>query len=409
MRWTGLKFHNIQSWEDSYVPLNPDGLTVITAPSETGKSVYIKCLRIALFFKDYHPDDRKAIVRNGHKEGYLSIFLEDRSEVKLIFKLTTFEVEYTDPQGNVSSWREFFPNEIKDKLGLVVNTDLQLILNLLDQESPMLFDGTSNEYNNEVLGFYANHEDLNHRHDVLEEWESVIDSSISNKKSLIKYVSEDMNRIPIIHDIDSLENSLDKCDSLNNSMKFLEDFVPQLDNAFNLKPACDFNCDCLRQVHSYYEYVYNLYDLLQTASRLEVNFTDASLTNCRNILGSLEIATLLVDLLGNTLVLNKPVTAASLDKLRNVLTSIELVNALKECINTTNSLDRPIAVNDISNYTNSFNELEYMSNLFNQLVDLKDSIDSVNSAKHDLDNSRKYVKDLRHEFKVCALCGSVLE
>lgn len=408
MRWVGLKFKNLQSWEDGHVPLNPYGLTVITAASETGKSVYIKCLRIALFFKHIHPDDRKAIIRNGHKEGYLEIELEDGSSVRLIFRPTTFIVEL-HKDGEVSSWREFFPNEIKDMLGLIVNTDLQLILNLMDQESPMLFDGTSNEYNDEILGFYANHDDLNHRFDVLSEWETNVSGSISNKKSTLKYIEDDMKRIPIIDDLDFIEESLTNCEHLNDELKMIEYLIPLLSNIASLEPGINCDCSFAKDDLDCLSLLSNVGCILENINSLDSNYVDVDLVSSKSILDDLEYLSSVLNILINLYELETPAPTTSLDTCRDYFNSLVYLDSVYTNLKNIYMLERVPASSFSDSAVDTFNQLEKLVVVLRIMDDINTTLNGLHKSNEDLINSKKYIEELRHKFKVCALCGSVLE
>ena len=408
MRWVGLKFKNLQSWEDGYIPLNPYGLTVITAASETGKSVYIKCLRIALFFKHIHPDDRKAIIRNGHKEGYLEIELEDGSSVRLIFRPTTFIVEL-HKDGDVSSWREFFPNEIKDMLGLIVNTDLQLILNLMDQESPMLFDGTSNEYNDEILGFYANHDDLIHRFDVLSEWETNVSSSISNKKSTLKYIEDDMKRIPVIEDLDFIEESLTNCEHLNDELKMIEYLIPLLGNIASLEPGINCDCSFAKDDLNCLSLLSNVGCILENINSLDSNYVDVDLVNSKSILDDLGYLHRVLNILISLYQLETPIPTTPLDTCRDYFTSLVYLDGVYTSLKNIYILERVPASSFSDSAVDSFNQLEKLVEVLRVMDDINITLDGLYKSSEDLVSSKKYIEELRHKFKVCALCGSVLE
>lgn len=408
MRWVGLKFKNLQSWEDGYIPLNPYGLTVITAASETGKSVYIKCLRIALFFKHIHPDDRKAIIRNGHKEGYLEIELEDSSSVRLIFRPTTFIVEL-HKDGDVSSWREFFPNEIKDMLGLIVNTDLQLILNLMDQESPMLFDGTSNEYNDEILGFYANHDDLIHRFDVLSEWETNVSSSISNKKSTLKYIEDDMKRIPVIEDLDFIEESLTNCEHLNDELKMIEYLIPLLGNIASLEPGINCDCSFAKDDLNCLSLLSNVGCILENINSLDSNYVDVDLVNSKSILDDLGYLHRVLNILISLYQLETPIPTTPLDTCRDYFTSLVYLDGVYTNLKHIYMLERVPASSFSDSAVDSFNQLEKLVEVLRVMDDINITLDGLYKSSEDLVSSKKYIEELRHKFKVCALCGSVLE
>lgn len=408
MRWTGLEFKNIQSWEDGYIPLNPDGLTVITAPSETGKSVYIKCLRVALFFKHISADDRKALIRDGYKSGYLCIHLVDGSFVKLIFKPTTFEIELNDG-GSISSWREFFPNEVKERLGLVVNADLQLILNLMDQESPMLFDGTSNDYNDEILGFYANHDDLNSRFETLSDWESNISKSLSNKKSTLKYIEDDMNRIPIVENVEVMESDIDRCEVLNASMKYLKKIEVQLVKCQELSPGIPLDISGVTKQFRQLEYLKKLNNLLYDAHNIKNDYVPIDISVETKMLAKLNYLSKMMSKLSAVMQLNAPSESFDITPQFKQLEQLKYLGKLLGALQKCQDIEKVTPLDLHYDYEHEYARLSYIKTVLEKLDNIQSVASLLAKSKLDVEEGKERLDQLRKEFKVCGLCGSILD
>ena len=103
MKWKSVEFQNIQSWENGKLEFNENGLTVIEAKSETGKSVFIKCLRLGLYFEQYNKKTRTAIIRDYPKNSYgtFSVTLEDNTLVVFRYYESTVKTAIRYPNGEM--------------------------------------------------------------------------------------------------------------------------------------------------------------------------------------------------------------------------------------------------------------------------------------------------------------------
>ena len=120
---------NLQSHVDTLIHLEENKMNVLRAESETGKSVFSKCLKFLLLGSSYLGRDyRKYLLRDGCEEGKCIIDMDGH---KFGFRITkTYEVFFLDGK----EWMQTYPpDEILDIMKAVVADGV--ILNVIDKHS----------------------------------------------------------------------------------------------------------------------------------------------------------------------------------------------------------------------------------------------------------------------------------
>lgn len=422
MRWKGFGFVNVQSFEDAYIPLNPNGLTVIEARSETGKSVYIKCLRRAIFFKYSTPEQRKIIIKRPHTKDKVGVFyidLVDSTRVTFEFRYTSVKTIVTFPNGEVKSHSGDVPKYVLDLLGLVVDYNTCLILNIMDNESPMLFDTTDHKYNDKLIGFYARHDDLINRKDFLEDELSCISKQmIQNEAGIRAYTS----RLEQIHVVDYTQELLElesRLVAIDEYMNVIEQVLPLLDNVYeciadgvlktydttvmeNIKDELNV----LNNIESIVGNILSVQEELNTYNTYEMS----NITNFTKVLSNLDMLLSGVESLGGVLPSVSDTTINTLTDLVDVNIVAEKINALcNDYINVYNS-KLPVleddVINTISECTGNNKLLLEIDNLVDEISKCHDDIKEYEKVKLMLD---KEYKDTLKSFKRCALCGQEIK
>lgn len=87
----GLKLKNFQSHKDTYMEF-ADGLNVIVAPNNTGKSVLFKALQVTTLPGDISNEDRKQYIRYGETKATIMWCFSDDS-IYLVDVLPSFSVK----------------------------------------------------------------------------------------------------------------------------------------------------------------------------------------------------------------------------------------------------------------------------------------------------------------------------
>lgn len=142
---------NFQSWDSSQqvIKLEGDIINNIQGSNESGKSVLFKVL-YEMYFPGYH--GALDIIRDGCDAGVLFILMTDGTQIvwECHRNLRKFYLQY--PGEEIIQWTQNeVPAEITAALGLIVNSDHNIILNVIDKDTPMPFIKSSPKYNAALL------------------------------------------------------------------------------------------------------------------------------------------------------------------------------------------------------------------------------------------------------------------
>lgn len=143
---TDYQLINFQSWDDKTeaIPLATDVVNIIEGANETGKSVLYKVLYNFAFPGYWEP---KELIRRGCDSGVLLLVLS--SGDKIIFELEAKHHTYIlVSQETQKVWNDCpLPQEIIDILGLVLDYEQKIILNVIDKDISLPFIKTSPKFN----------------------------------------------------------------------------------------------------------------------------------------------------------------------------------------------------------------------------------------------------------------------
>ena len=142
---------NFQTWDSSQqvIKLEGDIINNIQGSNESGKSVLFKVL-YEMYFPGYH--GALDIIRDGCDAGILFILMTDGTQIvwECYRNLRKFYLQY--PGAEIIQWTQNeVPQEITTALGLIVNPDHNIILNVIDKDTPMPFIKSSPKYNAALL------------------------------------------------------------------------------------------------------------------------------------------------------------------------------------------------------------------------------------------------------------------
>lgn len=147
---TAYRLINFQSWDTSTdaIHLEPDTVNIIEGANETGKSVLYKVLYNFAFPGYWEP---KELIRRGCTSGVL--LLELSNGKCIIFQLEHSHHTYILVDStNETVWKDCaLPQEIIDELGIILDYDLKIILNVIDKDISLPFIKTSPKFNASLI------------------------------------------------------------------------------------------------------------------------------------------------------------------------------------------------------------------------------------------------------------------
>lgn len=422
MRWKGFGFENVQSYESAYIPLNPNGLTVIEARSETGKSVYIKCLRLAIFYKYSTPEQRRIIIKRPHtkdKVGTFYIDLVDSTRVTFEFRYTSVKTIVKMPDGEERLHTGDVPKYVLDLLGLVVDYNTCLILNIMDNESPMLFDTTDYKYNDKLIGFYARHDDLINRKDFLEDELSCIGKQmLQNEAGIRAYTS----RLEHIHVVDYTKELLEletRLVSIDENVSTMEQVLPILDNMYECMSNMElqtFDTSELEKVSNELMVLRDVEMIVSNIATVQEELNVYSTQELEELLYSTETLQNISYVLDSILELGEYKqtvdvdTITTLDNLVDMNEVIKKINILCDDYIAVYNSELPVldteTINAMIECTSSNKLLLEINNLVDEISKCHDDIKECENKKVQLDIE---YKETLKSFKRCALCGQEIK
>ena len=375
MKWKSIEFSNIQSWENGKLEFNQDGLTVIEAKSETGKSVFIKCIRLGLYFEQYNPKTHAAIIRNfpQNKYGTFSITLEDNTLVVFRYYESSVKTAIKYPDGKLEGISRENIKKVADLLNLIICKDSVRILNILDNESPMLYDTTDMTYNNNIMSLFLDHDDLRSRKKYAEDYLKQLKSSEGNYLFLLKSNEEKLQRINFNCDISSIEKVHENLIDLNNKINFFEPIRTEISNLKRYK-------------------VYNT----------------TNLDKCNGLLKVLDVYT---SLLKELLYIKsfKQNTVISLDLSVLLLNNINFLTNLYTELNSLLSLTLNKAVINLQPIRDYKLKIESLLSLYVICNELHNCIVAQEITSKNLAHSENELQNFKRVNKACPLCGRLWE
>ena len=227
-KWLYFWLSGIQTWDKTEkpdvskncIPFNKK-LTVIKAPSETGKSVFIKVLRRCINPEAYTADDKRILIRRGVKEG-IAVIMTENGNVKFTLFDLKFTCELSVKGEKKKVFNNFVPNEVLDFLGLVLIPGTRRILNLIDQEETKLLSSSNDSYTSSLLYLYTRDKEIEEFIVKSRNELSSVDIKVREKNSQLRDTLIDLSRIKTADvDIEESERDFEEMKSLDNSIKKL--------------------------------------------------------------------------------------------------------------------------------------------------------------------------------------------
>lgn len=170
MKWKKITLRNCQSIKKAQYELI-DGLNVIEAPSETGKSIYIKMLRLLCNWNTISKEERLSCIRgnsNTHQaENYASMQIHLDNNKSLIFFIYIQDIlEWRMLNEDGSTIEQGFgeaPYYVREFIGIRKIESFNRVISIIDNEDKIAYDSTDPIQNSELVKMYTTHTELNNR------------------------------------------------------------------------------------------------------------------------------------------------------------------------------------------------------------------------------------------------------
>lgn len=143
---------NFQSWSKNSpgLSLKPDIINIIEGPNETGKSVFYKVIYTMIFPRYWAASE---LIRTGYKTGIMLLSLADGTRISYALERSSYSITLYPTSGKEKCWVAYnsCPQEIIDTLGLIVDTNCKVILNIIDKDVPLPFVKTTPRFNASLI------------------------------------------------------------------------------------------------------------------------------------------------------------------------------------------------------------------------------------------------------------------
>lgn len=339
---------NLQSWQgENLLELSPDGLNVLKADSETGKSTASRFLiKFCQGMKDY-----SEFIRYGSDYGVLIFEYEDGTITMFIAYPNSREIARYNENGELlASYTEGqITEKVLQSLGIIYDEKNEIVLNIFSRDLPMLFVSTPATFNGAVLARVLIDRDV----------EAALDNLKTTKERISLVLKNNSGKLPIIHkqclelknyDIDRLKQSKSEVQLMLPVIKVLKQLS---DDVKSLKTK-EADKQSLQVSKYNSEYITTFSKLLDSAESFRELMTEF---------------------------FSKQV---QLDRFGAVPISEQQIKELQNVVEQANSLD-------------------------SKLKDYLDKKSSLTKAIIDYENAQVYLVALKEELGVCPLCGGMLD
>jgi len=242
MKWKKIILSNCQSIKYAEYELSSN-LTIVEAPSETGKSIYIKMLRLLCNWNSISKEERLSIIRRDIKGDYIEncasmrIVLEnEQSCLFYVYKQDLLDWRLLDESDNIikNGFGEV-PELVRNFLGIKKIESFNRVISIIDNEEKIAYDSTDPVQNSELVKMYTTHVELENRLKNAEEALKELQNKKTNVRKQIDYLEEDLRLNYGNFNLDFLENRISYLKETNNKLNIFYNLKNILLNIANKK------------------------------------------------------------------------------------------------------------------------------------------------------------------------------
>ena len=226
-----IRLRNCQSWKDCNISL-ADGLNVICADNNTGKSVLFKLLKASVSPSYYSKDELQQLIRYGTEFAEATYIFSDGSvAVVRIFKQRV--IYYYTPDFNSQGYtqQEGIPHaEILEQLSVIVEPSSGFIANVLDLDQSLLLVNSKSTSDYDLIKVLTHNEDLTRLAELFKNKLVTYKAELTDVRKTqarLEHVLETLEYV----DIEYLEDTIDKSEklyALNKSLVLIYEELNQI-------------------------------------------------------------------------------------------------------------------------------------------------------------------------------------
>lgn len=383
-----MRLVNCQSWSNSVIGLS-EGLNVIKAPNNTGKSVIFKILKAVCSPKYYNNEERAGLIRDNAEYAEATYLFTDNSmAIVRIFKNKTIYY-FTDnkDKSQFTATQDTPPPKLIENLNMLVEPESGFIVNLLDLDQDLFLVKSDSKSNHNIIKVLAEHDGLRRLCTLFRDKIPRVKEELLRLRSTEERLAYQISQMQYIN-IDELESEVNEKEFLVEQLKLMRDLYINTDSLLPLmsdaKP---------------YDDLILLSSLGQELEGLDLNI-DYSILGLNINQDNINLCDIGVQLQSIYNTLNNTINSSYDDTL------CELALDLIDVVNTYDSIDNSISLDKLDNIEFLLNSLDTFILLHSKFLQARQMILKLETDKLTLDSLKESMNVEGRELK-CPLYGTI--
>lgn len=383
-----MRLVNCQSWSNSVIGLS-EGLNVIKAPNNTGKSVIFKILKAVCSPKYYNNEERAGLIRDNAEYAEATYLFTDNSmAIVRIFKNKTIYY-FTDDKdkSQFTATQDTPPPKLIENLNMLVEPESGFIVNLLDLDQDLFLVKSDSKSNHNIIKVLAEHDGLRRLCTLFRDKIPRVKEELLRLRSTEERLAYQISQMQYIN-IDELESEVNEKEFLVEQLKLMRDLYINTDSLLPLmsdaKP---------------YDDLILLSSLGQELERLDLNI-DYSILGLNINQDNINLCDIGVQLQSIYNTLNNTINSSYDDTL------CELALDLIDVVNTYGSIDNSVSLDKLDNIEFLLNSLDTFILLHSKFLQARQMILKLETDKLTLDSLKESMNVEGRELK-CPLYGTI--
>ena len=383
-----MRLVNCQSWSNSVIGLS-EGLNVIKAPNNTGKSVIFKILKAVCSPKYYNNEERAGLIRDNAEYAEATYLFTDNSmAIVRIFKNKTIYYFTNDKdKSQFTATQDTPPPKLIENLNMLVEPESGFIVNLLDLDQDLFLVKSDSKSNHNIIKVLAEHDGLRRLCTLFRDKIPRVKEELLRLRSTEERLAYQISQMQYIN-IDELESEVNEKEFLVEQLKLMRDLYINTDSLLPLmsdaKP---------------YDDLILLSSLGQELERLDLNI-DYSILGLNINQDNINLCDIGVQLESIYNTLNNTINSSYDDTL------CELALDLIDVVNTYDSIDNFVSLDKLDNIEFLLNSLDTFILLHSKFLQARQMILKLETDKLTLDSLKESMNVEGRELK-CPLYGTI--
>lgn len=397
-----IQVAGFQSWKNCTINF-ADGLNVITAPNNTGKSVFFKCIQLVGHPNSFTKEEKESMIRKDcERASALFLFTDGSAALVFIYVKGNIYLYADKFDGNKTNWnsKSFTPpSKLISNLGLIIEPSNGFIANMLSLKHDLFLIESDSKANNDLIKALTQNDQLTRLCETFREKLPEVDKKYGETTEIVYMYQKALESYEYV-DISSLEDDVNEYEmylgifeSVAYIFRELEDLASIESPRINLRTCVDIL------------EITNLFEDLNEYLELDKN-------KIKEDLNTIETIIILNDIKDsiNEIVINETIEDAQMNlKMFDLLSAtIQINNSLAEYSNRMEYYKRTSCYLDEFKFIlDCYSSITELNNLVN---DFNLSINEYEKCNDDCNKIKERLEHLKSEFKTydCPIHGKII-